>query len=147
MPLPLAIPLLIKGGIVAAKFIASKHAAVRVAQGAIATAKVYGAATTVGAVASGLIVVGGVAWTVERFGMGKKALQLFDSGDWSGAANELSRIASSFYQVEGGHFVDNIIAWQNHGRSIDDPAFKSIISDLRKIIDEGNTTYQNLKSV
>lgn len=146
MPLPLAIPLLIKGGMVAAKFIASKHAAATVAKAAVVAAKTYGTAATIGAAVNGLIVVGGVVWTVERFSMGKKALRLFDEGDWFGAANELTRIASSFYQVEGAQFADNINTWVSHGGSIDDPAFKWLISDLRKIVDEGNTTYQRIKS-
>jgi hypothetical protein len=147
MPLPLAIPFIIKGGLVAAKFIASKHAAVTAAKTASLAVKTYGTAATVGAVTQGLVLIGGVAWTLERLSMGRKALQLFDSGDLLGAANELTRIGRSFFQVEGSDFVDSINAWVAHGASIGDPAFGRLVSALRQIVDEANTTNGYLKKV
>lgn len=147
MPLPLAIPILIKGGLVAAKFIASKHAALTVAKAAAVSVKTYGTAATVGAVAQGLVVIGGVAWTFERLSMGRRALQLFESGDMLGAANELTRIGRSFFQVEGADFVDNVNVWISHGASIVDPAFGRLVSDLRQIVDEANTTNEYLKNL
>ena len=145
MPFPLAIPFLIKGAVVAAKFIASKHAAASAGKAVILATKTYGVATTAGTVATGLVVVGGIHWSIERIDMGKKALRLFDNGDYRGAAEQLATIASSFYKVEGADLITEIKDWIAAGGAITDPAFKDIISDLRDLVDEANMTRARLQ--
>ncbi|HWT13832.1 MAG TPA: hypothetical protein VN231_13850 [Allosphingosinicella sp.] len=146
MPLPIFIPFAIKGAIVAAKFIASKHAAVTAAKAVAVGVKTYGAATTVTTIAGGLTIVGAGIWTVERFNMGKQALRLFDAGDHLGAARQLTKIAQSCVQIGGFDFVEDVRSWSAAGGSILSPEFGRLISDLRQITEEASLTSRTLST-
>lgn len=136
MPLAIFIPFAVKGAVVAAKWIASKHAAANVARTVIAANHTFGAAATVNAALAGATVVGIGVWTVERLAMAKRAIRFFDEGDLLGAANEITRIARSCFQVEGHDFVENARHWVSAGADIHSHEFSRLISDIRQIVDE-----------
>ena len=128
---------LIKGTLVVAKYLATHHATAAVAtKTAIVATKIVGPAQATAAAATALTVVGAYVWTAERFDMAKKALVLFDQGQPLQAANEITRILRSCFQVTDGDVIDDIRAWQQDGGSTSSPAFRSIISDLRQVVDE-----------
>lgn len=131
------IPLIIKGGLVAAKYLATHHAATTVAaKTAVVATKTVGAAQAATATAAALTVVGAYVWTTERFEMAKKAIVFFDQGLPLQAANEITRILRSCYQVTDSDVIDDIRRWEQDGGSISSPAFQSIVSDLRQVVDE-----------
>lgn len=145
MPLPLALPLLLKGGLIAVKYMSAKGAAATVIKAVAVSTKVYGLGATVSAVATGLVVVGGVAWTCERYLMAQSAVKYFDDGDYIGAANEVTRIIKSVY-MDGVEDVAGIgQEWLNSGASIDSPLFKQLVGVCRQAVDELNITNNQLK--
>lgn len=135
------LPLLIKGGIVAAKYLATHHAAATVAAKTVVVAtKTVGAAKTVAATGAALTLVGASVWTAERWQMAKKAVTLFDQGQPLQAASEITRIMRSCYQVTGDDLITDIRSWEQDGGSILSPAFRNIVSDLRQVVDEAAIT-------
>jgi hypothetical protein len=138
MPLPLIFA--VKGAVVVGKWIVSKHMAANVARTVVMSTKAIGAANTVNAVVAGTVLVGVGVWSHERLKMARKAVRFARDGDLLGAANEVTRIVRSAYQVDGDQFLDTARHWVETGASIHSSDFRSIISDLRQLVDETNLT-------
>ena len=147
MPLPLALPLLLKGGLIAAKYLAAKGTAATVVKAAVVSTKVYGLGATVSAATASLVVVGGVAWTYERFVMARAAVGHFDAGNYIAAANEVTRIVRSVYMDDVADAENVGRAWLESGASVESPLFRQLIGICRQAVDELNITNNELKKI
>ncbi|MFN6252284.1 MAG: hypothetical protein ACK4Y5_09435 [Acetobacteraceae bacterium] len=145
MPLPIFIPFLIKGAIVAAKALAVKGAAAKVAYAGTVAVKTFGAATVASATTTGLVVTGAAVWTVERLKMVKAAVRYFDEGEFVLAANELTRIGRSIYMPDCVEFADLFEKWEHLGSPTEGTEFRQLIGHIRQASDEAAITRNEVK--
>jgi len=146
VPLPIFIPFLIKGAIVAAKAIAVKGAAAKVAYAGTVAVKTFGAATVASATTTGLVVTGAAVWTVERVRMARAAIRYFDEGEFVLAANELTRIGRSLYMPDIGEFAELFETWEHLGSPTEGQEFRQLIGHIRQASDEAAITRNEVKS-
>jgi len=80
--------------------VAAKKTAV-VAKGLVGTAHTIGTAQTVAAVGLTLTIVGGIAWSVERYDDLKACYDLWNEGDKIGAVKKFSSLCSKISSLPG----------------------------------------------
>lgn len=136
MPLPIFIPLLIKGAVVVGKVLLSKGA---VAKGAVIVTKSavakYGAAKVTSVVVTGLVCTGGVVWSLENIERIHKAYEHMSNGNYRSAADELTRVAVSIKTVAGSDYAGDLKAWLASGKPLDG-TFVQLIKDGKALADE-----------
>lgn len=97
--MPLFIPFLIKGAIIAAKaIVASKKASV-VANMASAAIHTHGAATVAATAVTACVTIGGVYWSIERVDDLKKCFKAWEKGDYKSLTSEVASLASKIHSV------------------------------------------------
>ncbi len=139
MPLP-AIPFLIKGAIVVGKLLFTKAAAAKatvvVAKSAVTH---YGLAHSVALAATGLVLVGGMAWTIENVTRARKAFASYAAGDTAGAAGQLVALASSIKTVGTTDFAGDLNAWIDNGSPLDQ-SLARLVDDAKNLAEEAMAT-------
>lgn len=120
MPLPFFLPFLIKGGIVAAKLLATKAAVAKTAVVVTKTAIAhYGTAQTAAGIAAGLVCIGGVTWSVENITRAHNAYKYLLANDYPSAAGEISALAKSVKTIGTTDFTTDLRHWLDAGMPLD----------------------------
>lgn len=140
MPFPIFVPFLIKGGIVAAKVLATKGVAAKAAVVTTKAVATFGAPAVISTGTAGLTVVGAYAWSVERIKMAQRAIEFLDKGDMISAANEITRIGRSIFMPTGGELAEVFECWVADGSPMYGENFESLVGHIRQVSDEASIT-------
>ena len=140
MPFPIFLPLLIKGAIVTAKFVAAKGATATVVKGTAIAVKTYGTAATVGAGATGLSLVGLAVWSGERLKLAVDFVDDAKCGKYLDASYKLVKLIKSPEMPTTGDFYETAHTWISRGCSVSDPAFDELVGFVQKNLDATRET-------
>ncbi len=137
-----ALPFLVKGAVVVGKALVANPAAAKGATVALKTAVgTFGSTATTTAVATGLVCIGGVAWTGEN---AKRAMDAYDyasEGDLASAAKELTAFAVSVKTVGTTEYTGHLQSWIDNGKPLDSSLLQ-LAQDGKALVDEAIKTGQ-----
>lgn len=105
--MPIFIPFLIKGAILAGKaIVASKKVSV-VAKGTSAAIHSFGATTVVSTAATGCVVIGAIAWSVDRVKGAEECYEAWENREWETFATKFSSLLTSLNSVVNDTFMSS----------------------------------------
>lgn len=133
--MPIFIPFLIKGAIVAGKAIIAAKKATVVAKAATALSHTYGTGAVVSAGATICVTIGGIVWTAERVEDITKSYKAWENGDYKSLKSHLTTLYSKLNTLGHNSVLDSatqLLAQNGHNIS----NVGKFIKDVRDLINE-----------